>query len=231
MKNNTKKYMKKSLLALALFSGLSTVALANQAGDFIVRGGLTNVNPDSGKSAIMLSGADSTMSLTVDDNTQLGLNFVYFYNSNLAVEVLAATPFTHDVYIQDKNAVLGVDGAKLGEVTQLPPTISALYYFDSNSVFKPYVGLGLNYTVFFNEKFADAPKNLGLSNLSLDGSFGYSVQVGADYEIDKHWSVNTSVRYIDINTDATFSVGGNNIGKASISVDPMVYSVMIGYKF
>ncbi len=223
--------MKKNILTLVLLSSLSASVFAHQAGDFLIRGGLTNVNPDNGKSAILLADTDSTMTLTVDDNTQLGLNFVYFYNNNLAIEVLAATPFTHDVYIQDKNSVLGVDGAKLGKVSQLPPTVSVLYYFNTDSAFKPYVGAGLNYTIFFNEKFSDAPKNLGLSDLSLDGSFGYAVQIGTDYEINKKWSINASARYIDIDTDATFSVGGEKIGKASISVDPMVYSLMIGYKF
>lgn len=210
---------------------LSPLALANQAGDFIVRGGATMVNPDNDKSNIMLAGADSTMTLTVDDNTQLGLNFVYFYDSNWAIELLAATPFKHDVTIQDKNAVLGVDGANLGEVSHLPPTLSALYYFDTNSAFKPYVGLGINYTVFFDEDFASAPKSLGLSNLDLDGSFGLSAQIGADYHLDDKWSLNASMRYIDINTEATFDVAGNNIGKANIDVDPMVYSLMLGYKF
>jgi outer membrane protein len=225
--------MKTSVINGLILSALtlSPLVLANQAGDFIVRGGFTNINPDSGKSNIMLGGADSTMTLTVDDNTQLGLNFVYFYDSNWAVELLAATPYTHDVTIQDKNAVLGVDGANLGEVSHLPPTLSALYYFDTNSAFKPYVGVGINYTVFFDEEFAAAPKSLGLSNLELDGSFGLSAQIGADYHLDDKWSLNASIRYIDIDADATFDVGGNNIGKAEINVDPMVYSLMLGYKF
>jgi outer membrane protein len=225
--------MKTSIINGLILSALtlSPLALANQAGDFIVRGGATMVNPDNDKSNIMLAGADSTMTLTVDDNTQLGLNFVYFYDSNWAIELLAATPFKHDVTIQDKNAVLGVDGANLGEVSHLPPTLSALYYFDTNSAFKPYVGLGINYTVFFDEDFASAPKSLGLSNLDLDGSFGLSAQIGADYHLDDKWSLNASMRYIDINTEATFDVAGNNIGKANIDVDPMVYSLMLGYKF
>ena len=113
----------------------------------------------------------------------------------------------------------------------MPPTLSALYYFDTNSAFKPYVGLGINYTVFFDEDFASAPKSLGLSNLDLDGSFGLSAQIGADYHLDDKWSLNASMRYIDINTEATFDVAGNNIGKANIDVDPMVYSLMLGYKF
>jgi outer membrane protein len=223
--------MKKTLLTISLLSILPTAALANQAGDIIVRGGLTMVSPDTGKTPIILGGNDSTMTMTVDDNTQLGLNVVYFFDSNWAIELLAATPFTHDVTIQDPNAVLGVDGVKLAEVSHLPPTLSALYYFDTGNALKPYVGVGLNYTIFFDEEFESAPTDLGLSNLELDGSFGYSVQIGADYHINEKWHVNASIRYIDINSDASFDVGGDSIGSASIDVDPMVYSVMLGYKF
>ena len=224
--------MKKSLLTIALLSTISTTALANQAGDILVRGGLTMVTPDSGKSDILLGGSsDNGMSLSVGDNKQLGLNFVYFFDSNWAVELLAATPFTHDVTIHDPKGTLGVDGAKLAEVTHLPPTLSALYYFDTGTALKPYVGAGLNYTIFFNEEFESAPTELGLTNLELDGSFGYSVQIGADYEIDKNWSVNVSARYIDISTDASFAVGGDPIGSSSVDVNPMVYSVMLGYTF
>jgi outer membrane protein len=232
--------MKKSILAIALLSSLSSMAFANQAGDILVRGGYTTVNPDSGKAAILLGGSDATgASISVDDNAQLGLNFVYFFDSNWAIELLAATPFTHDVTLNDPTAALGgalgvpagLDGAKLAEVTHLPPTLSALYYFDTGSAFKPYVGVGLNYTIFFDESFESAPKSLGLSNLELDGSFGYSVQVGADYDLGDNWSVNVSARYIDISTDATFDVAGDSIGEAKVDVDPMVYSLMLGYKF
>lgn len=225
--------MKKNILTFTLLTILSSSTLAAdfQAGDIVIRGGITNVNPSSDHTSIYLNNTDSTMTLTVDDNSQLGLNFLYFYNANIAVEVLAATPFTHDVTIHDKNAVLNVDGAKLGEVTQLPPTISVLYYIENQSAFKPYVGLGVNYTIFFDEQFEDAPKSLGLSNLELDGSFGLSYQLGVDYLINDNFHINASVRYIDISTDATFDVGGQSIGKATIDVDPMVYSVMLGYKF
>lgn len=73
------------------------------------------------------------MSLSVKDNTQLGLNFVYFYDNNWVIEVLAASLFKHYVTLHDPNAFLGADGIKLVEVTHLPPTLSALYYSNTNS--------------------------------------------------------------------------------------------------
>jgi outer membrane protein len=232
--------MKKSLLTLAVLTSLSLNAIAAdyKAGDIVVRGGATMVSPDSGKSVVYVEalGGDTPLSISVDDNTQLGLNFVYFYDNNWAVEVLAATPFTHDVTIHDPQGISGglfgedVDGATLAEVTQLPPTVSALYYFDSASAFKPYVGVGVNYTIFFDEDFKSTPKSLGFNDLELDGSFGFSVQVGADYQLNNKWHVNASARYIDIGTDAYFKIGDIK-GSASVDVDPMVYSIMLGYKF
>lgn len=237
--------MKKTFLALALLSSLSTTAIANQAGDLLIRGGLTMAAPSSNQATVLLDGAATPLSISVDDNTQLGLNLVYFFDSNWAVELLAATPFTHDVVLHDPegvtSSIYGIDlnGATLAEVSHLPPTLSALYYFDTGSAFKPYVGVGLNYTVFFDEEFTSTPQAAGFSNLELDGSFGYSVQVGLDYELDQNWSINVSARYIDISTEAIFDLdnalevpdGLVGKGSASVAVDPMVYSIMLGYKF
>lgn len=220
--------MKKHLLSLAVISTLtlSSTAFANKAGDILLRGGLTNVNPSSDKAEVKLDGTNSGLKVSVEDNSQLGLNFVYFFDSNWAVEVLAATPFEHDITIH-----AGGDTDTLATVKHLPPTISALYYFDTNSAFKPYVGAGLNYTVFFDEDFKSDYAGAGFSDLSLDDSFGYAVQVGTDYQLDKQWSLNASVRYIDIATDADFKVADVIKGTTSVDIDPVVFSLMVGYKF
>lgn len=246
--------MKKSILAIALLSSLSSMAFANQAGDILVRGGLTKVNPDSQQSTIYAAGNQTVnlgagaISASVDDNTQLGLNFVYFYDNNWAVELLAATPFKHDIMVDT-----GAGVVNLGETKHLPPTLSVLYYFDSTSAFKPYVGLGINYTVFFEDNFnpalsgAGSPTIVSISDgttttpvgapldandLNLSNSWGLSAQVGIDYDLGDNWSINASARYIDIDTKATFNaVGGTVPGHVNVDVDPMVYSVMLGYTF
>src|SRR5690606_42037804 len=75
----------------------------------------------------------------------LGLNFAYMLTDKVGVELLAATPFSHDV---------GVTGVldKLGSIKHLPPTVSLVYYpLDNGSAFQPYVGAGVNFTCFFDE--------------------------------------------------------------------------------
>ncbi|WP_371375560.1 OmpW/AlkL family protein [Thalassotalea aquiviva] len=237
--------MKKQILGVALvtlLAGPTVYAAGHQAGDYVVRGGVTLVEPDNDKAGVNVPalGGPTALSVSVEANSQLGLNLVYFYDANWAVELLAATPFTHDVTIHDpegiapgvfSRATLDIDGAKLGEVDHLPPTLSALYYFNTDGNFKPYVGVGINYTIFFKDGFTSGAKTLGFNDLSVDSSWGLSAQLGLDYIIDDKWHLNASARYIDIDTDATFKIGNEIKGSANIGVDPMVYSLMLGYTF
>jgi outer membrane protein len=121
-----------------------------------------------------------------------------------------------------------------------------------NAKWQPYLGLGINYTVFFEEKFnpamtdttspvidhlgngaqgsTDAP--IDLADLKLKNSWGLSAQVGVDYHLDDNWLVNASARYIDIDTTATFTaVDGAVPGTVDVEIDPWVYTLSIGYKF
>lgn len=233
--------MKKTILSSALISALtltSVNAFAHEAGDIIVRAGLTNVAPDDGSSNILVGGANFELGgnvvggVNVDSNTQLGLNVAYFLTDNWNIEVLAATPFSHDINL--------ADGTNLGSTKHLPPTVTANYFFaDASAKFQPYVGLGLNYTVFFDEEFNSGTvaviedlAGATISDLSLDGSFGISAQVGADYEISEGIYLNASVRYISIETEAEFKVNGANLGAVeSVDINPFVYTISVGYKF
>ena len=238
--------MKKSIITLAVLATLSTAtAFAHEKGDILIRGGFTNVSPDGDSSNIQVGGVDFGLPLgangtnvllgpvDVDSNTQLGLNIAYFVTDNINIEVLAATPFTHDIEI--------LGGTKLGETKHLPPTVTVNYFFnDASSAFQPYIGVGLNYTIFFDEEFDSGAvglvaNNAGgaeISDLDLDASFGVSAQIGADYEISEGVYLNASVRYINIETEAEFKVNGADLGSvADIEINPWVYTLSVGYKF
>lgn len=217
------------LIAPALLA--TAVAQAHQAGDVIVRAGAITVDPREDSSGIDLAGGDVGGKATLDSNTQLGLNFAYMLTDNVGIELLAATPFKHDVGVAGSPA--GIDGLnmKLGSIKHLPPTLSAIWYpMQNNAAFQPYVGAGLNFTWFFDEDLSSTAEDSGFDGLRLDNSWGLAGQVGADFMLTENVMLNAQVRYIDISTTAKTSLGGAPV-EVDVDVDPWVYMVGLGYKF
>ncbi|MGH8382338.1 OmpW/AlkL family protein [Pseudomonas sp.] len=225
-----KSLLSASLIALAL---AAPVAHAHQAGDFILRAGAITTAPNENSGDIKLDGTKmSGTKATLDSDTQLGLAFAYMLTDHIGLELLAATPFQHTVGVKGLGA--GLDG-KLGDIKQLPPTLSLQYYpMEPSSKFQPYAGIGLNYTMFFDEDLSSNRKAQGFSNLKLKDSVGLAGQLGMDYMINEHFLVNAAVWYVDIDTKATID-GPSALGvgktKVDVDVDPWVYMVGVGYKF
>ncbi|WP_421849544.1 OmpW family outer membrane protein [Marinomonas sp.] len=204
----------KALLPVALVSALcSSVALAHNAGDIFVRGGLATVMPN--ESSDNVSG---TGEFEVDNNTQIGLTLSYMLTDQFGVELLAATPFTHTVSTKG----LG----DIAEVSHLPPSVMAQYYFgQANSQVRPYVGAGLNYTVFFDEK---SEGKLAGKDVDLDNSFGLAAQVGVDVNFAENWFANASLWYMDINTDVHVEGESQSF---NTDLDPITFMASVGYTF
>ena len=231
-----KSLLSTSLLALALTAPL---AHAFEAGDILIRAGAITVDPKGDSSSVKvdqgpLAGADLGGEATLSSDTQLGLNFAYMFNSHWGIELLAATPFEHDVKL--KGTALGsAANGKLGTIKQLPPTLSVVYYpLDSKSAFQPYLGAGINYTVIYDESVGSEAQAKGFSNFEADNSWGMAFQVGADYIITDNILINAQVRYIDIDTTATVennAIAPGTRAKVDVDVDPFVYMVGLGYKF
>ncbi|WP_194791079.1 OmpW/AlkL family protein [Pseudomonas sp. UFMG81] len=225
-----KSLLSASLVALAL---AAPVAHAHQAGDFIVRAGAATVSPNEDSSALKLDGAKvSGTKATVDSDTQLGLAFAYMLTDHIGLELLAATPFKHTIGVKGLGA--GLDG-KLADIKQLPPTLSLQYYpMAPTSKFQPYAGVGINYTLFFDEDLSSNRKAQGFSNMKLQDSVGLAGQLGMDYMLTDNLLFNASVWYVDIDTKATID-GPSALGvgktKVDVDIDPWVYMVGIGYKF
>jgi outer membrane protein len=205
------------IAATLLAAGFSASVSAHQAGDIIVRAGAIVVAPNESSDPVATFGE-----FKVSNNTQLGLNFGYMLTDNFGVELLAATPFSHDV------SLAGV--GKIAETKQLPPTLVAQYYFgNSQSVVRPYIGVGVNYTNFYDNEFTN---DLGgaLTDLSMTTSWGLAAQAGVDYQVNKNWLVNASVWYAQISSDVKFKLSGDTV-VIGTDIDPWVYMVSVGYTF
>ena len=223
-----------SLLALAI---AAPSVQAHQAGDIIVRAGAITVQTKENTSGV--KGDRGTLNTlgdiggkaSISNDTQLGLNFAYMLTDHWGVELLAATPFSHDVSISG-TAVSGVADGKLGSFKHLPPTLSAVYYpLDSKSAFQPYVGAGINYTWFFDESVSSDAKARGFDGMKIKNSWGWAAQVGADYMLTDKLMLNAQIRYIDIDTTAYASRSTLGRAKVDVDVEPLVYMVGLGYKF
>lgn len=233
------KVFKHLSLAVAVSAAMvSTQALAYEEGDWIVRVGATMVDPDASSSIVTVDGVDAFAGSKVDveDDTQLGLNIEYMISPNLGIELLAATPFEHTVKAKGTlaTALSGNGGTDVASVKQLPPTLSLNYHFDTNSAWQPYIGVGINYTVFFSEDgSSELEATLGSdTDVELDDSWGLAAQAGVNYHVDDKWLINASVRYIDISTDAEITIKANGAKiETDVDVDPYVYTLSVGYKF
>lgn len=209
------------IAATLLAAGFTASVSAHQAGDIIVRAGAVVVAPNESSQDVVIPSANLG-EFKVNNNTQVGLNFGYMLTDNIGVELLAATPFSHDV------SLAGV--GKIAETKHLPPTLVVQYYFgDAQSKLRPYIGAGVNYTKFFDNKFTN---DLGgdLTNLDMSDSWGLAAQVGLDYQVNKNWLVNGSVWYAKIDTDVEFKYQGAPV-KIETDIDPWVYMISVGYTF
>ncbi|OYU38731.1 MAG: hypothetical protein CFE33_14825 [Pseudorhodobacter sp. PARRP1] len=187
------------LASAALASALAAPALAQSAGDMTLGFGMAVVSPKSDNGT--LAGAAAT----VNDSVRPSITFEYFLRDNIGLEVLGALPFKHSIYL---------NGGYAGETKQLPPTISVNYHFANASKFTPFVGVGLNYTKFFE---TSSP----LGDLKIDDSFGVAAHLGVDYAVSAKAALRLDLRYAKIGSDV--HLNGANIGK--VEIDPLVTGV------
>jgi len=145
----------------------------------------------------------------------------YFFTKNIAAELVLTYPQQVNI-----NANLGNGSQNVGKVTALPPSLLAQYHFTDLGAFKPYVGLGVNYTIFGNRQNFPA---LGNSVTVNQSSLGVVGQIGMDYMFDKNWGMNVDLKYATMSTEVKTVAGGTNLG--TLTLNPWMPAVGVTYKF
>ncbi len=224
--------MKKIVFALMAMSLMNVTFMSAQEevsnnaikgvskGDLLVRLRGVGVVPNE-DSKVGIIGGDVTLSNTFIPE----LDFTYFFTDHIAAELILGTT-KHDVGVVN-SAAGNVD---LGSVWLLPPTLTAQYHFytSSEKVFKPYIGAGLNYTLFYNVKSGD------VADVSYDNALGYAAQIGFDLMINDKFFINVDAKRLFLSTDVT--VDASNLAPglsipAEVDIDPWLLGFGIGMKF
>ena len=190
-------------------------ALAQEDSPWLVRVRVLSVMPDDDSTAITTIGGNAK----VDDNVTIDLDISYFFTANLALELILGVS-QHDV--EAVNTSVGT--VDLGDVTLLPPTLTLQYHIMPEATCRPYVGLGINATHFFDE---DAG---GADGISYDDNLGIALQAGLDYGVTEDWALNVDVKKVYLDTDVDVQALGTTVS-TTVDIDPWIIGIGVARRF
>lgn len=202
----------KALLPLAILAAAGALAAPVVHADdaWVIRVGGAVVAPKDNNGTLAGARAD------VSNSTRPTIDLEYLITPHWGVDVLGATPFLHDVALKGLGTV--------ARTKQLPPTIGVNYHFMPNATWSPFVGLGVNYTNFFDTHATGA---LYGNSVSIANSWGVAARAGFDVKISDKWIATVDLRWADIESD----VKVNNSKVGTVKIDPIVFGASIGYRF
>jgi outer membrane protein len=238
-------FYKKSMVAAAALL-TAAAAQAQSAGSTIVSTGWFHIAPQVKSDPLRVTsmgGRPVNLERTgtgadVDAADTLGLSVTHFFTDNISGELVGGIPPKHDIVGTGTLERFG----KLGEVRQWSPAVLVKYHFGAaTDKFRPYVGLGVNYTWFrdakiTNDQFATATFGPGSrTTAKADSSWNPVLNVGATYAITDRWYAGLSVSYLPLKTtaklDTTTATGVKVTSETKIKLRPIVTFLNIGYRF
>ena len=191
---------------------LAQPAFAQSAGTWTFGVGVHQVNPKSDNGSV----ADGTLDVEIGSSARPTITAEYFVSDGWGIEALAAVPFQHDIELK------GV--GKVASTKHLPPTVSLQYHFNREGRVSPFLGAGINYTMFFSEETTGALEG---ADLELEDSWGLAARAGLDFAVGEKGAIRLDVRWMDIDSDVI--VEGQEVGTAEI--DPLAYGVTYVFKY
>ena len=228
--------MKKIQLgALALLLMAGTSAFSQDKNEWDIRVRAIGVIPQE-HATIGVIGGNANISNTVVPEA----DFTYFFAKNFSAELILATT-RHSVNTTNSNlTAIGGSAATnvdLGKVWLLPPTLTLQYHLPASKVIKPYVGAGLNYTVFYS-----ADKGPVVNGITYKNSFAFASQLGLDFDITRRMFINVDVKKIFLSTDV--KVDASNLTPAGspalasvlknipadVTINPWIIGLGVGWR-
>lgn len=206
------------LAALAAGGGQASAQSAIPAPRFLdgfmvrVRG-LAVIPDESGKIS-QVPGSD--VKITTSGIPELDIS--YFFTPNIAAElVLGVTPHR----IRGDGALSGIP---VGKTWLLPPTLMLQYHVTDWMPFKPYIGGGVNYTIFFHQRAAGGV----IQSMDIKNRFAPALQFGFDYMLTKNIGLNVDAKKLWLRPSVTLN-GGALTGR--VHIDPWIVGGGFVYRF
>jgi outer membrane protein len=173
--------------------------------------------------------------LDVKDTNTLYISYVRRINKDFDVEFAFGNPPKTET-VGKGPAMLGsapYDGQVIATAKWLSPSLLLQYKFlEESSPWRPYVGLGVNFTHFYDIQSTAAGNAAtgGPTTLKLTNSFGPAFNVGIAYRVDGPWHVYASYNYAKVKSDLTTTTAGV-VRTSTINFNPSAIVLSVGYSF
>ena len=175
-------------------------------GDMLVRVRAVDIDFQNSVSTPALAGVAAANKVIPE------VDLSYFFTENIATELILTYPQKINV---DPN---------VGSLKALPPTLTVQYHFmPDNPSFRPYVGIGVNYTNFSSVSLAGGALN------SSNSSTGGALQVGFDVPLSGNMSFNFDVKKVYMKTTVSSAASGATVG--TLTLNPYLIGAGLGWKF
>ena len=195
------------------------------AGDVLLRARAILVAPNETSGSILPAFPGERV--RVDNSIMPEVDVTYMATNHIGFELIAATTKHH---ADGRTGTTGTIG-RLASTWVLPPTLTAQYHANPTGAVRPYVGAGLNYTIFWNETASNGLVGaVGRTGVHMKDSFGWAAQAGVDIDITPKVFLNLDVKYIDIDTTARLRTTAAGVQRVAISLDPLVFGVGLGVR-
>lgn len=230
--------MKNKVVTLAVGAALALAAsgaFADQAGPNDVRLGMYFVHYESEASDISGPYAPAGLNVHLDNVETLYVAYVRTLSAHFVAELAFGYP--------PLTKTEGRGPAKLGSVAYngqvistarwVAPSLLVEYVFGSpSSRFRPYVGVGVNYTKFVARQSTAAGNAAsgGPTSIALPASVGPAATAGVSYEITPRWHVYASYSIAQVNSKLTADTAGV-LRTSEIHFWPNTLVISGGYSF
>lgn len=211
--------------ALMASAGIASPALAEE-GDLLVRVRGILVAPNERSSGI--TPTFPAEKVKINNSVMPEIDFTYMLSKHVGTELILATT-KHKA--SGRTGTTGTIG-KLASTWVLPPTLTLQYHFAPDGAVRPYVGAGVNYTIFYSEKASQGLEAaVGKTDVHMKSSFGYALQAGVDIPLTDRTFLNFDVKYIDIDTTTRLATTAIGTQRVRVHLDPVVIGIGFGMRF
>ena len=219
----------------------------------LIKVGALSFFPQDSSSAIRGDLTPENLRVDVNNRTVLAGSYTRHFGDRFGVEIPFGAPTTFGISAAGPGEGFlsplteSLSGQEIATVDALPATvIGNVYFTDRDATVRPYVGLGLNHTIFSNEKAGANLERaiLGETTIELEDSTNVGAFAGVNVRLTDRLHASLLAGFVNVDTTATITTDtvlpltpefgiplGEFTREVDVELNPVIGLASIGFSF